>query len=245
VTYLLFDLLAVATPAGLLLLRARRRRTIVVPVTVLAAVAALWTAPWDRHLVRSSVWSYDPAAVLGLWGSVPVEEFGFIVLQVVLIAAWMLHAGGLTPRPGMISTRTPTLSGAAVWLGVGLLGGALLLLGGHLRYLGLLLVWVAPPFCVQHALAHDVLVSQRTGRLLRAVPVALWLCLCDRVALALGIWTISPASSTGLAVGGLPVEEALFFWLTCLLTSDGLLLIADPVVLARVRALLPKSPVPR
>lgn len=242
-TYLLFDLLAVATPAGLLLMRARYRRRVVVPVTVLSVVAALWTAPWDRHLVRSGIWSYDPAGVLGQLGSVPVEEFGFLVLQVVLIAAWALRTEGLTSRFEVVPTRSSARAAVGRWVLVGLLGGVLLIAGQHLRYLGLLLIWAAPPFALQQAVAHDVLVGRRRARLLRTVPVALWLCLCDRVALALGIWTINPTSSTGLAAGGLPVEEALFFWLTCLLTGDGLLLIADPEVLARVRGLLPRTPV--
>lgn len=236
--YLLFDLLAVAVPAALLLVRARGRRQALLPVAVLAAVAVAWTAPWDGLLVRTGVWSYDPHAVLGQVGSVPVEEFGFVVLEVVLVAAWRLR----TPRwsvpadPALPTVATP--AGALGWLALGVAGAVLLLWGGHLRYLGLLLVWVAPAFAFQHAIAHDVLAAQRKSRLLRVAPVALWLCVCDRLALARGIWTIGPVSATGVTVGGLPVEEALFFWLTCLLSADGLLLATHPAVLRRVRKLL-------
>ncbi len=67
------------------------------------------------------------------------------------------------------------------------------------------------------------------------MPVLLWLAAADRIALADGVWAISPASSTGVLLLGLPLEEALFFALTCLLVADGLLLALDPRARARVR----------
>jgi hypothetical protein len=73
----------------------------------------------------------------------------------------------------------------------------------------------------------------------------LWLCIADRLALADGVWSISPASSTGLSVLGLPVEEGLFFGLVGLLVTEGLLLATDPRALARARALLPRALRPR
>lgn len=234
-SYLVFDLLAVALPAALLLFRASGRRAMVIPIALLAGLALVWTAPWDRHLVRTQVWSYDPRQVLGQWLSIPYEEFGFVVLEVVLVAAWSLRTVSWTPSSAPPRRVNPHR--VRGWLAVGALGLLLLAVGGQARYLGLLLAWVAPPFALQHAVAHDVLVFARQGRLLRALPVALWLCCCDRLALHLGIWTIGPASSTGLSLLGLPVEEALFFWLTCLLTADGLFLARHPVVLQRLRHL--------
>ena len=111
------------------------------------------------------------------------------------------------------------------------------MLGGSGRYLGLLLVWAGPPLALQRAVAGDLLGSRRLDRLVLAAPVTLWLCLADRCAIALGIWTINPASSTGVLLLGLPVEEALFFALTSLLLADGLLLAGDPRALARVALL--------
>ena len=60
----------------------------------------------------------------------------------------------------------------------------------------------------------------------------------DRLALADGVWAISPASSSGVLVLGLPLEEGLFFVLTTALVADGLLLAVDPRALARARALV-------
>jgi lycopene cyclase domain-containing protein len=110
------------------------------------------------------------------------------------------------------------------WLVVTAVGIALALAGGHLRYLGLLLLWIGPPMAVQRAVAGDLLRARRRARLVVALPCALWLCAADRLALADGIWAITPASSTGVLLLGLPLEEALFFVLTCCLVADGLLL---------------------
>ena len=234
--YWLFDLLAVALPAALLLHGHRPRPAVVHAVLLLVAVALVWTAPWDEHLVRTGVWSYGPDRVLATVGSVPVEEYAFVVLLVVLVASWGTRIGLLDA-----SLAAPSGSralGAAGWLAVALLGALLIAVGGQARYLGLLLVWAAPPLALQHAVAGDLLHSRRAARALLAAPVALWLCAADRLALADGVWTISPASSTGLHVMGLPLEEALFFLLTTTLVADGLLLALEPRARARALALV-------
>ena len=235
-SYLAFDLLLVALPAVLLLL-GRSWQPLLGPVAVLAPVALLWTAPWDEHLVRNGVWTYAPDAVVARIGSVPAEEYGFVVLEVLLVAAWAVRTGALPPAP-VVPDRLPPGArsrGGAGWLAVTVVGVALALAGGHLRYLGLLLLWVGPPMAVQRAVAGDLLRARRRTRAAVALPVTAWLCTADRLALADGIWAIAPASSTGVLLLGLPLEEALFFLLTCVLVTDGLLLAADPR--ARARAL--------
>jgi lycopene cyclase domain-containing protein len=238
-SYLAFDLLLVALPAVLLLL-GRSWRPVLGPVAVLAPVALLWTAPWDEHLVRTGVWTYAPDAVVARIGSVPAEEYGFVVLEVLLVAAWAVRVGALPPRPVAEGALVPGARsrGALLWLAVTAAGVALAVAGGSLRYLGLLLLWVGPPMALQRAVAGDLLRARRRSRVLVALPVALWLCAADRLALADGIWAITPASSTGVLLLGLPLEEALFFLLTCALVADGLLLAADPRARSRAQRLL-------
>lgn len=244
-TYWQFDLLVLALPVALLLRGVPRRRVLLGPVAALSAVALLWTAPWDEHLVRTGVWTYAPDRVLARLGSVPVEEYAFVVLEVLLVGAWALRTGTLPV--GSADTPADPLAdpaarrrGALAWALVALAGLVLLLVGGPVRYLGLLLVWAAPPLALQRLVAGDLLAVRRAARLRTGLPVALWLCVADRFALADGVWAISPASSTGLGVLGLPVEEAAFFALTCLLVTDGLLLAANRDVVRRAAALLPR-----
>jgi lycopene cyclase domain-containing protein len=99
-------------------------------------------------------------------------------------------------------------------------------------------VWAAPPLVLQRAVAGDLLRPRLADRALLALPVGLWLCVADRLALADGIWTIEPASSTGVLVLGLPLEEGLFFLLTTWLVVDGLVLATDARALARARRLV-------
>jgi len=144
-------------------------------------------------------------------------------LEVLLVGAFALRTGTLSPPPtGTPSTAGARHQGARVWIGVAGAGGLLLL------------AWAAAPLALQHLVAGDVLRARWSARLRTTGPVALWLCVADRLAIDDGTWTISPASSTGVSVLGLPVEEALFFALTCLLVTDGLLLAADPAVRRRV-----------
>lgn len=236
--YWVFDLLFLALPAALLLRGRHVPRAVLTATGALAAVALLWTAPWDEHLVRTGVWSYGPERVLATVGSVPAEEYAFVVLLVALVAAWGVRTGRLTSATATAVGPGGRAAGAAGWLGVGLLGAGLLSAGGTWRYLALLLVWVAPPLALQRSVAGDLLRGRRTDRVLLAAPVALWLCVADRLAIADGIWTIAPASSTGVLLLGLPIEEVLFFVLTCVLVTDGLVLATDPRALARAGALL-------
>ena len=52
-------------------------------------------------------------------------------------------------------------------------------------------------------------------------------------AITSGTWKIDPAQSTGVFIGTLPVEEALFFGVTVLLISFGLTLALSPLTQAR------------
>lgn len=233
-TYLLFDLVALLLPL-LVLLRGVSRaagRGLLAPAAVLAGVALAWTGPWDDHLVRTGVWSYRPDAVLARLGAVPAEEYAFVVLEVLLVAAWGLHVRRAPERS--LLDGAARRRGAAAWSAASLVGAVLLAGSPSTRYLGLLLVWAAPPLALQHAVGGDVLAGARPHRLHVALPVVLWLCACDRAALGLGVWSIGAPSSTGLGVAGLPVEEGLFFALTVGLATDGLLLARDPRVLARL-----------
>ena len=242
-SYLLFDLLFLGLPVALLLRRAGRPPArLVGAAAALAVVALAWTAPWDEHLVRTGVWSYGGDRVLARIGSVPAEEYLFVVLEVLLIASWghLLRRFDrrTTPDSPHGATAAARLRGSAAWLAVLALGVGLLLVGGPYRYLGLLLVWIAPPLVLQRAVAGDLLRARLADRALLALPVALWLCAADRLAMADGVWSIAPASSTGVLLLGLPLEEALFFLLTSVLVADGLVLATDDRALARARALL-------
>jgi lycopene beta-cyclase len=87
VTYLEFLGIFLLPPiAGLLVLeRGRLPRRLAWQLGAIVVVAVVYTAPWDRVLIVQSVWSYPAAQVAGQTVlRVPVEEYGFYALQVVL-----------------------------------------------------------------------------------------------------------------------------------------------------------------
>jgi lycopene cyclase domain-containing protein len=237
--YWAFDAVALGLP--LLLLAGRRAvrpalRALARPVALVAAVALVWTVPWDRRLVLGGVWSYAPGRVAATVAGLPVEELAFVLLQVALVAAWGA-ATGLLPSTRGRGTLGSRSGGAFGWGAVALVGTALAVAGGRATYLGLVLAWVAPPLALQHGVAGDLLGARRGVRAALTGPVALWLCVADRVAIGAGTWSIGTATSSGMQVLGLPVEELLFFALTCLLVTDALVLASCPEALARARAL--------
>lgn len=254
-TYLHFHLVFILPPIALLSLALRSRRDALPAraswsLPAVAAIAFLYTTPWDNYLVRSGVWGYGEDRVIGTIGSVPVEEYLFFLLQPVLTGLWLYlllalrppgasggrrsgaragDAGG--PRGGGRRSVEGSLVlrgvGAAGWLGLALLG-VLLLRSARGTYLGLILVWAAPVLAAQWAWAAPA-IRARAGTIAVAVAVpTLYLWLADWTALRAGIWQIASATTTGVALAGLPIEEAVFFLLTNVLVVQGILLFLDP-----------------
>src|SRR3712207_3568188 len=54
-------------------------------VLTMAAIAFVYTTPWDNAIIALGVWSYDPTLVWGIvLGWVPLEEYLFFLLQPLL-----------------------------------------------------------------------------------------------------------------------------------------------------------------
>lgn len=198
---------------------------------VLVVVALLYTTPWDNYLVASGVWWYNPAQVMGIvFGWVPLEEYLFFLLQPILVGLWLLW---LVRRLPVVPVPAGEGSGKYVWAGATSLASclwivSLLLLVTHwqpARYLALELAWALPPIMLQLAFGADLLLRHWRLLLLVVIPATLYLAAADALALAAGIWTIDPQQSSGLLLAGrLPVEEFLFFLLTTILVTFGLVL---------------------
>jgi lycopene cyclase domain-containing protein len=108
-------------------------------------------------------------------------------------------------------------------------------------YLGSMLVWFGPLLAVQCAVGADLLRTRRAVRLGTLLPVVGYLWVADRIAIAAGIWHISPEYTVGITILGLPVEEAVFFAVTSLLVVNGLVLATHPATPARLHAIAPKK----
>ena len=195
------------------------------PLAVLVGIAFVYTTPWDNYLVAQGVWTYPADRVLATVGHVPVEEYAFFVIQTVMAGlgfAW-LRARAFERVPAPASRRVRRY-GVALFGAVSLAGLALTLAGGRGLYLGLLLVWAGPILTFMWAVGGEMLWARRR---LIAWAVALptvYLCLADRAAIALDIWSLTEATRTGVELAGLPLEEALFFLITNTMVVQGLAL---------------------
>lgn len=209
-------------------------------IAALALIALLYTTPWDNYLVATRVWWYDPALVAGVTlGWVPLEEYLFFLLQPLLTGLWVLFLLRRLPVPDAPLKRSRALRRASVLVtGLLWLGSLALLAGGWPpgRYLALELAWALPPIMLQLGFGADILWQHRRLVLAGILAPALYLSAADALAIGSGTWTINPASSLGILLGGrLPLEEFLFFLLTNTLLVFGLAL-----ALKSVRLLPPR-----
>lgn len=98
---------------------------------------------------------------------------------------------------------------------------------GKFSYLLILLLWVTPIFAIQWLMAGRAL--WRARRLLVATTLlcGTFLSLADHYAIARGIWQIQEAGIVGWRFRGhLPLEEALFFYLTSAMSAQGFVMLA-------------------
>jgi lycopene cyclase domain-containing protein len=210
----------------------------VVGVLIMAVLAFAYTTPWDSYLIQRGAWRYGEGAVAARFLAVPLGEYLFFALQPVLTALWLylLPAGPPERSVRADGGTTATVDGPGVTLGERALGagvGGLVALGGWLAlgldgglYLGTLLLWAAPVLAIQWAFGWPYLWARRRVVGLAVAVPTLYLWVADRIAIALGVWKLSPDLTTGavLPLLGLPVEEAAFFLLTNVFVVQGLVL---------------------
>ncbi len=227
-TYLQFHTVAMLPPIAALALLAWLRPTdhgrsgVVSGLVIITALAVVYTLPWDDYLIRRGVWTYGEGVVAGRLWRVPVGEALFFVLQPILTALWLSRLSIPTDEPLALSTRQRA---AGVGAGVGLGAvGALCLTGESTFYLGAILAWAAPILAVQWGFGWTYLWGARRPVALAVGLPTVYLWILDRTAISLGLWTIAPETTVGLAPFGLPIEEAVFFLVTNLFVVQGLVL---------------------
>ncbi len=245
-TYLGFLLTFILPPLLLLLAAALRkplpdvlRRRAGWSMLAIVVIAFVYTTPWDNYLVREGIWYYGPDRVLGTIGYVPYEEYMFFILQPVLAGLWLFV---LLQRPPQVTWKpapAARIAGAAGFIGLSILGFVLFTIPGG-EYMGLILGWACPIVAGMWAWKGDVFWNLRSLLLKAFLPPTVYLWVVDRVAIvSQEIWTINPSTSLGWNPFGLPIEEAVFFLVTTLLSIKGLFLLLN------IWKLIPDAPTTR
>lgn len=202
----------------------------------LCCIAFVYTTPWDNYLVGAGIWTYDEGRVLEQFrlGYVPIEEYLFFVLQPILTALFLFFFAQRMPCSAE-GTSAPggRKSGPRIVAGTIFAAVALLSAGGLSSpweggtYLCLILVWAAPVLSFQSFFGFDRILLYRRQWIPALVGSTAYLWLVDGIAIDWEIWRITEATSTGLHLFALPIEEALFFLATNLLVLFGLVLFQD------------------
>ena len=197
-------------------------------LVIIGCIAFVYTTPWDNLLVKTGVWGYGVDRVLGTWGYVPLEEYMFFILQPILTGLFLYHVS--LPSQTLKEPTNHSYAGTAHWLGtllytyLSLLGMLLLQYDTQFYYLALILVWASPILAIQWAYGGHYLWKNRRIFFTAVSVPTLYLWIADRIAIELGIWYISGTYTTGLHLFGLPIEEAIFFLVTNLLVTQGIML---------------------
>ncbi len=193
-------------------------------IALIVALALVYTTPWDNYLIAREVWWYGDGVVTTRLWHMPFGEYLFVTVQSVLVGVWTFRFDGPVDATVGHSWRDRLL-GVGAGVGVGLAGLAMLLGPPSTFYMGAILVWAAPVLALQWSVGWRYLLTiWRRLVVLVAVPV-IYLSSIDRVAIEWGLWTISSTYSTELAVGGLPLEEGVFFLVTSLFVVQALVLL--------------------
>lgn len=99
---------------------------------------------------------------------------------------------------------------------------------GKFSYLLILLGWAVPVLGIQWIVAWRSLWRARKLLVVTTLLCGTFLSLADHFAIAKGIWQIREEGIVGWRLQGhLPLEEALFFYLTVAMSAQGFWMIAE------------------
>ncbi|MFX0092173.1 MAG: lycopene cyclase domain-containing protein [Candidatus Hodarchaeota archaeon] len=208
------------------------------PLLVLLAlifIAVIWTTPWDNYLVAIGVWGYNPSLVTGLViGWVPIEEYTFFVVQTVMSGLLLLlMAKHMSLPQESLKTNSSLRLGSflvivPIWIvsfiGVINIESLAAVAQGQGTYLSLIIFWLTQPIMLQLLFGADILWHYRRLVIPAILIPSIYLSAADILAIFAGTWHISLNFSTGIFLFGLPIEEAVFFFITNILIVFGMTL---------------------
>ena len=87
------------------------------------------------------------------------------------------------------------------------------------------LAWALPVIAIQWAVARRELWRCRRVLALTVTLATLYLAGCDAFALGHGIWRVDPRRVLGLHFGPLPLEEAVFYFVTNVMAAQGFVML--------------------
>lgn len=224
--HLFFVIPALATVSSSYVITSRRRRPEgreVLFLLLMCLVAFVFTTPWDNYLVRNDIWYYGQDRVSHVIGYVPIEEYTFFVLQPLVTGLLLLTVRNVLPKPERgLRNRSTRITGF-LFLVVATVA-VLFIRVESFTYLRLIVGWSVPVVAFQWLLGGDYFIQRWSSWAPSIVVSTIFFSVIDNIAITNGIWSITESTSTGVAISGLPIEEAFFFLITNVLVVQGLML---------------------
>ncbi|NQZ02435.1 MAG: lycopene cyclase domain-containing protein [Bdellovibrionales bacterium] len=227
-TYLQFLIVFLGVPLAILgayfrLADLPNKRAFFFGILALVFLAVSYTTPWDNYLVMTKVWWYGEDRVIGTIGYVPIEEYCFFILQTLATGMFCFAIQRFLPLQEQ-TEKTAIKSGVTLAY-TGLFAfGAYGLFHESLTYMGLILAWAMPVLLLQWVIGGGYLLKNHKAWLATAFLPSIYLWFADAYAIHVNIWEISASKTIGVKFGSLPFEEALFFLVTNMMVSQGLIL---------------------
>lgn len=196
-------------------------------LTLLPAIAFVWTTPWDNVIVKNHAWFYRRHCVWFTVGYVPIEEYFFFVIQSIMTTLWCSFVTRWR-LPNLYISRLPStkprvaLSNVAVVTATALFTAGLWISrpSSHSYYFGMIVWWASVPLGLLTWGAIDFIAAMGfwAGSLPFVISVmapSVYLWCSDIYALRRGTWHINERTSLNVfPIPDLPVEEMLFFVVT-------------------------------
>jgi len=243
VTYLQFLIIFLVIPLAVILALYKKsdlphKKEFRFGITLLIFLAVTYTTPWDNYLVKTGVWMYGEDTVLGTIGYVPIEEYCFFVLQTIFSGLLCFLLQQKFPLI-KVAQKINLNKIVALCYAILFLLGLTFLNFEKTRYLGLILSWGMPVILLQWCVGGNYLLANNKLLLVSTLLPTFFLWIADGLAITWGIWTISDTYTIGLNLSNLPFEEAVFFLLTNLMVTQGLILfVVMKKEIAKVRSIL-------
>ncbi|KAI9144742.1 bifunctional enzyme CarRP-like protein [Paraphysoderma sedebokerense] len=217
----------------------------VLKLSFLAFMAFTYTTPWDNYIVYKGAWGYCDTCVIGRVGWVPYEEYMFFIIQTLmsgLFASIIFQFGDLPTHHLVAAKQSEAIRFIPLtfFLAMGVWGWQNGIPGTPTFYLGSILWWIAPIISLQWAIAAHYIWRQRKRASFCIAVSTLYLCWIDTTALREGAWEIMGDATTGIMVNDyLPLEEAVFFFLTNVILICGFVAADRTLAIMKVTGALP------
>jgi len=186
-------------------------------ILILVIIAVLYTTPWDSHIISKGIWFYDNDKIIGTLFRIPFEEYLFMILQTIISGLIFCN---FKKKIHVVKFKF-SIRYLIPFLLIFLIG-LYILKNESFAYIGYLITWASIPLAIQLFVGSKAIYFSFKNWVLPLLLFTLYLSIIDSIAIGNNIWTINDATSCGIKIFRLPVEEIIFFFLTNLLIFQGM-----------------------